>query len=250
MKFIEHLKEDYAKVKDKPRKEKIGFFWDYYKIPIICLVLVLVLLIQGVASVVNKRDIVFSAVLLNCKVVVDEDDFLDGFYEYAGIDASKDTAAFYSDMLLIAENKEVSLNTIQRIIAGISVQDTDFIAAPTDAFLTCAYHSGYIFHDLRTFLDAETLEKLSGRLYYADYDIIDQINAELGVQVEPDAMDYPVNPKDPSTMKKPVPVGIDISDRTGLKDAYYTSDQEVFMGIVANTPRPELTRTFINYLFA
>ena len=107
MKFIEHIKEDYAKVKDKSPKEKIGFFWDYYKIPIICLVLVLVLLIQGVASMVNQKDLVFSGVLLNCKVVVEEDPFLEGFYEYAGIDASNDTAAFYSDMLLIQENKEV-----------------------------------------------------------------------------------------------------------------------------------------------
>ena len=249
MKIIERLKEDYAKVKDKPTKEKIGFFWDYYKIPFICIVLVLAFMIQTGVSLANQKKIVFSGVLLNCKVLVKEDPFLDGFYEYAGIDGSEETAAVYSDMLLIKENKEVSLNTIQRILAGIYAKDTDFLGGDAEAFQTCAYHSGEILYNLENFLKPEALEMLSGRLYYADRYIIKEIQKPVGEQVEPDALVYPANPKDPSTMKEPIPVGIDVSDRTAFKEAYYAENEVVFLGVVANTPREEVTRQFLSYLF-
>ena len=249
MKFLDRIKEDYIKVKDKPAKEIWEFFWDYYKIPALCILLAVVLIVQGVLSVKNQTETVFSGVLLNCKVGIKEDGFLEGFYEHAGLDSKTQSAAFYSDMLIVENNPQVSLNTIQRIMAGIAVQDTDFIAGTPEAFLSCAYHSGRFFADLREFLDADTLAKLSDRLYYADGAIIDQINAPVGEQVEPSVLAYPKDPKDPSTMQKPIPVGIDISDRKALQDAYYLSGATVYIGVVSNTLRPELTKKFIDYLF-
>lgn len=250
MKFLDRIKEDYQKVKDKPAKEKWEFFWDYYKIPALCILLAVVLLVQGVLSVKSRTETVFSAVLLNCKVGVNEDAFLEGYYEYAGIDSKRQSAAFYSDMLIVEGNTQLNTNTIQRIMAGIAVQDTDFITGTPEAFLMCAYHSGYIFKDLREFLDPDTLARLSDRLYYADYAIIEKINAPLGEQVEPSVLAYPKNPKDPSTMEKPIPVGIDISDRKAFHDAYYLADKTVYLGVIKNTARPELTQKFIDYLFA
>jgi len=249
MKIIDRIKADYAKVKDQPPKEKLIFFWDYYKIPILCIILVVVLVVQGIASIVNHQETVFSAVLLNCKIGIKEDALLDGFYEYAGIDSKTQTAAFYSDMVLAEGNNQVNTNTIQRIMAGIAVQDTDFIAGTPYAFQMCAYHSGRILKDLRDFWDEDTLKRFSGRIYYVDNAIIDQINSPVGEQVEPSVLAYPKNPKDPTTMKDPIPVGIDISDRTTFQNAYYLPDTEVYMGVVANTLRPELTAKFIDYLF-
>lgn len=250
MKFIDRIKADYQKVKDKPRKEKWEFFWDYYKIPALCILLAIVLLVQGIFSAANRKETVFSAVMLNCRIGIEEDAFLKGYYDHAGIDSKTQTAAFYTDMLLVEGNNQVNTNTIQRIMAGIAVQDTDFITGTPEAFQMCAYHSGRIFVDLREFLDEETLAKLSGRLYYIDDTIIDQINAPLGEQVEPSVLDYPADPKKPETMKKPIPVGIDVSDRTAFRDTYYLPTNTVYIGVVSNTLRPELTRLFIDYLFA
>ena len=103
--------------------------------------------------------------------------------------------------------------------------------------------------DLREFLDAETLAKVSDRLYYADYAIIEQINAPVGEQVEPSVLAYPKDPKDPSTMQKPVPVGIDVSDRKDFQNSYYLPDKTVYLGVVSNTIRPELAHKFVEYLF-
>lgn len=251
MKFFDNLKEDYQKVKDKSAKEKWGFFWDYYKIPAICIVLVIVLMVQGIFSASNQKHIVFSGVLLNCKVGVEEDAFLDGYYKHAGIDSETQAAAFYADMMLTKHlGSDKNNNTIQRIIAGISVQDTDFITGDAYAFQVCAYNSSRIFMDLREFLDAETLEKYADRLYYIDDDIIDQINNR---DTNLKTLEYPADPKKPETMKRPIPVGIDLSDRKDFLDTYYIasytdSSPVVYIGVVKNTLRPELTRQFIDYL--
>lgn len=250
MAIIDRIKSEYAKVKEKSPKERLEYFWDYYKIPALCAVLAIVLVIQGIVSITTHRDTVFSAVLLNCKLGIQEEQFLDGFYEYAGIDSKTQTAAFYSDMLLVEGNTQVNTNTIQRIMAGISIQDTDFIAGTPEAFLSVAYHSGRILMDLREFWDEDTLNRFSDRLYYIDNAIIEQLNAPVGEQVEPSTLAYPKDPKDPAAMTDPIPVGIDISDRTALQNAYYLPDTVIYLGVVSNTARPQLTAKFIDYLFA
>ena len=248
MKFIDRIKEDWGKVKDKPAKEKWEFFWDHYKIPAICIVLAVVLLVQGIVSAANKQEIVLSGFAINCKIGIKEEPFWDGFYEAAGIDGKEQTAACYSDVQIMPGQTQLNTNTVQRIIAGCSIQDVDFIVGDPYAFQTCAYTSQKLFTDLREFLDAETLAKCADRLYYMDEAILDLLNAPVGEQVEPNALEYPKDPKDPTAMKKPVPVGIDVSDLAGLQEAYYLEDTTIYVGAVRSTARPELTRQFMEYL--
>lgn len=248
MKLIKRIKEDWTKVKDLPSKEKWEFFWDYYKIPAICILLVAVLLIQTISSVSNQKEIAFSGFCINCKINIKEAPFWDGFYEYAGIDGKTQTAACYSDVQIMPGQTQLNNSTIQRIIAGCSVQDVDYIAGDPYSFQVCAYTSQRLFSDLRDVLDAETLEKYADRIYYIDDAIIDTLNSPVGEQIEPNALEYPKDPKKPETMKKPIPVGIDVSDREDLQKAYYLEDTYIYVGAVKSTTRPELTKQFLEYL--
>lgn len=248
MKFIKRIKEDWQKVKDLPTREKWEFFWDYYKIPVICIVLAIVLVVQGVISVSNQKEIVFSGFCINCKIGVDEKPFWNGFYETAGIDAKTQTVACYSDVQIMPGQIQLNNNTVQRIIAGCAIQDVDFIAGDPYAFQVCAYTSQHLLTDLREVLDEKTLEKHADRIYYIDESIIDLLNSPLGEQVEPNALEYPKDPNDPTTMKDPVPVGIDVSDRKDLQKAYYLEDTTIYVGAVRSTARPELTKQFMEYL--
>ena len=248
MKFIDRIKEDYQKVKDKPAKEKWEFFWDYYKIPAICILLAIVLVVQGILSAANQKQIVFSGFCINCKISLNEDLFWDGFYESAGIDSQTQTAACYSDVQIMPGQTQLNTSTIQRIIAGCSIQDVDFIAGDPYAFQVCAYTSQRLFVDLREFLDEETLAKHADRLYYMDDAIIDLLNAPVGEQVEPNALEYPKDPKNPDTMKKPIPVGIDVSNREDFQKAYYLDGTTIYVGAVKSSARPELTKEFLEYL--
>ena len=248
MKFIKRIKEDWQKVKNLPTKEKWEFFWDYYKIPVICIFLAVVLLTQAISSVANQKDIAFSGFCVNCKISIKEAPFWEGFYEYAGIDGETQTAACYSDVQIMPGQTQLNNSTVQRIIAGCSIQDVDFVAGDPYSFQVCAYTSQRLFSDLRDVLDAETLEKYADRIYYIDDAIIDTLNSPVGEQVEPNALEYPQDPKNPETMKKPIPVGIDVSDREDLLNAYYLEGTYIYVGAVKSTARPELTKQFLEYL--
>lgn len=248
MNFIKRIKEDWQKVKDMPAKEKWEFFWDYYKIQALCILLVIVLIAQGVATVVNQQEIAFSGFCINCKINIDEDPFWAGFYEAANIDSAEQIAACYSDVQIVPGQTQLNNNTVQRIIAGCAVQDVDFITGDPYSFQTCAYTSQQLFADLREVLDEETLEKCAGRIYYIDQAIVDILNSPLGEQVEPDVLEYPQDPKDPTSMEKPIPVGIDVSGREDLQKAYYLDGTTIYIGAVRSTARPELTKQFMEYM--
>ena len=248
MKFIKRIQEDWQKVKDMPTKEKWEFFWDYYKIQAICVLVAIVLIVQFVSTVVNQKEIAFSGFCVNSKISLDEDLLWDGFYEAVGMDSQTQTVACYSDLQIVPGQIQLNNNSIQRIIAGCAVQDTDFIAGDPYSFQVCAYTSQQLFADLREVLDEQTLEKCAGRIYYIDKTIIDVLNSPVGEQIEPDVLEYPQDPKDPTSMKDPIPVGIDVSDREDLQKAYYLDGTTIYVGAVRSTARPELTKQFIEYL--
>ena len=248
MKFIKRIQEDWQKVKDMPTKEKWEFFWDYYKIQVFCILFAVLVIAQVVSSVSNQKEIAFSGFCINCKISLEEEPFWSGFYETAGIDGETQTAACYSDVQIMPGQTQLNNNTVQRIIAGCAVQDVDFVAGDPYAFQVCAYTSQQLFADLREVLDEKTLEKYADRIYYIDKSIIDVLNSPVGEQVEPDTLAYPKDPKDPSTMKNPIPVGIDVSDRKDLQEAYYLDGTTIYVGAVRSTARPELTKQFIEYL--
>ncbi len=249
MTIFEHIKKARENIKSQPKETRLQYFWDYYKWHLVAIVLVIALLIQGIVSFTNRKDVVFSGALLNCKIGVNDEAFLKDFYDHAGIDASAEEVAFYSDLMLKDGTNKNDVNTFQRIMAGIAVQEFDFLAGPADAFRLCAYSTSRIFVDLRGFLDEATLEKLSGRLYYVDGAFIEKLSAPVGESVDLSLADAP-DPAKPELMEDPIPVGIDVSACKAFHEAYYFPDTTLYLGIAATTARPELAKAFIAYLFS
>ncbi|MBE7002180.1 MAG: hypothetical protein E7421_05770 [Ruminococcaceae bacterium] len=249
MKISDYIKNAHANIKKMPKKERFAYFLDYYKWHVVAIVLALALLVQGVVTICNRKEIVFYGVLLNCMIGVDDEAFLDGFYQHAGIDPDTQEAAFYTDLMLKDGNSKNDITAFQRIIAGIATKETDFVVGQEASFRLCAYNTSKLFVDLREFLDADTLAQLSGKLYYIDGAIVEQLSAEVGTEIDPNLMTS-ADPTKPETMTDPIPVGIDISDRQAFQSAYYFPDTVLYLGIVSNTPRPELCRQLIDYLWS
>ena len=248
MTITEHIKKEIQNIKEKPQKERWEYFWDYYKWHTVIIVLVLALLVQGIIGACNRKDVVFAGYLLNCKVNLQEDEFLQGFYDYADIEDDKE-AALYSDMILKTGQPKNEIATFQRIMAGISVQEADFLVGQDDSFRLCAYSTGRMFKDLREFLDAEALEFYADRLYYIDGALLDQLEDSVGNSVDYNQLTYP-DPRKPESMENPIPVGIDISDREAFRSAYYYENTKLYLGVIVNTARPELTKLFLDYLWS
>ena len=248
MTIFEHIKKQHANIKDRPKEERWQYFLDYYKWHALAVLLAIVLLIQGVVSIVNRKEVVFSGILLNCVISIDDEAFLQGFYDRTDINGKKQQAAFYTDIVLTDKNNKNDINAFQRIMAGIATKDTDFIVGQSDNFRLCAYNSSKIFMDLRTFLDEDTFTKLSDRLYYIDGAVVEKLAVPVG-ELQDANITYP-DPTKPETMEDPIPVGINISDCTDFQEAYYFPNTTLYLGVIANTSRPELTKQFIEYLFS
>lgn len=248
MTILEYIKKEHANIKEKPKEERWSYFWDYYKWHVVAVAAAIAILIQGVAGIVNRKEVVFSGILLNCIISVDDDDFLQGFYDYTGIDAKHQQAAFYTDIMLTDKNTKSDINAFQRIMAGIATKDTDFVVGQPENFQLCAYNSSRIFVDLREFLDESTLSAFSDRLYYVDGAVIEKLSVPVGELVD-SSIAIP-DPTKPEAMENPIPVGIDVSDRKDFQTSYYFPDTTLYLGVIANTPRPELTKQFVAYLFS
>ncbi len=247
MTIFEHIKAQHAKVKGESRQKRWEYFWDYYKWHALIALLILVVVIQSIVGAAVRKDVAFSGILLNCKIGIEDEAFLQGFYDQAGIDGKKQEASFYTDLMLKDGKGQNDRTALQRIMAGVSTKDTDIIVGQTDSFRICAYSSVGIFADLRELLDKETLSKLEDRLYYIDGAVLEQLNAPVGTQQA--VVTYP-DPHEPESMQDPIPVGIDISDREDFVSAYYFPDTTLYIGVIFNTQRPELSRQFIDYLFS
>ena len=88
MTIAEYTKSQIKKVMEQPKEERLAYFWDYFKWHAIIFVLVIALLVQGILSIVNRKETVFTGFLLNCSVIDQDQTFLQGFYEYAGINSA------------------------------------------------------------------------------------------------------------------------------------------------------------------
>lgn len=250
MKLTENLKAAWKTIREQPKGEQFSYFWEYYKWPAIVAVVLVAALLSSIVGLINRKETVFTGYILNSNAIEKDDEFLQGFYDYAGIDANKQEAAFYTDMYFMPGYNQKNTEVFQRILGGIHTGDADFIAGPTEHFQRCAYHPGRMFADLREFLDEETFAKLSDRFYYVDGAILDQLNAPVGESVNTAGILYP-NPLKPELMENPIPVGIAVGDRETFRASYYYSpDTDLYLGVITSTTRPELMLQFINYLFS
>lgn len=250
MKLIENLKASWKTIMEQPKGERFSYFWDYYKWPAIIALVLVIALIQTTIMVINRKETAFTAYVLNTTATTKDEEFLQGFFDYAGLDSDKMEAAVYTDMYLHPGQTQKNAEVFQRIMAGIAINDVDVIVGQEDPFRMCAYNTSRMFVDLREFLDADTLVKFSDRLYYIDGAIVAKLNAPVGESVNTAGIIYP-NPAKPELMDEPIPVGIAVGDREALRSSYYYSpDTVLYMGIIVNTQRPELTKQFIDYLFS
>lgn len=250
MKLFESLKASRNKIMEQPKGERFSYFWDYYKWPAIIAVVLVITLIQTTITIVNRKETVFTGYILNSTATTKDEEFLQGFFDYASLDSSKAEAAIYSDLYLHPGKSQKNAEVFQRIMAGIAINDADFVVGLEEPFRMCAYNTSRIFVDLRKFLDAETLEKFSHRLYYIDGALLEKLSAPVGETVNTAGIIYP-NPTKPELMEDPIPVGLAVGDREALRASYYYHpDTVLYLGVITNTQRPELTRQFIDYIFS
>ncbi len=107
-------------------KQKFQYIWDYYKFVIIGVVIVLGLIINGVHSHFAKKNEVVSLGLVN--VLINEQDLAEleaAYLEEKGLDPSKNTVEFFSDLTYTEPQSEADTEPANVSAAGDTSADTE-----------------------------------------------------------------------------------------------------------------------------
>lgn len=176
-KIKESLQKDLATFKTLDKTEKLHFIWDYYKIPLFVIgMLLLILVTQLVYSMGKGKDAVY-VILVNANDV--ESDLFDRYLEAETDLNMKQYRAdvttsyqFYPEEDLAAE---VNRTTIEVLGTSFAIGDLDVLAGSQD--LIDRYAAMNAFVDLRLLIDHDLLESREEDIYYYTNDNGDTIAA-------------------------------------------------------------------------
>lgn len=269
MAVSDEIKAQRGKIKEMSFKEKLSYFWEYYRIPFFIVAAVIILASFLIHDIVTAKPYGFYAIMINSSPSTQETNLEKSFSTYADIDMSKyDCYIDTSTTLNLSSTNQYDMASMQKIMAVIAAGDLDTMVADYNSFSHYAMND--TFTDLRKVLSKDQLAKYSDDFYYVDYAVINAKENEnipsesisessaastlssgtnmLAAQSSVGTAEQFVKP-DPSTMKNPVPVGIIVTDAAAIKSANIYIGTIPVLGITQNTTRVDESLKFIDFLF-
>lgn len=246
-------------------KEKLAYFWDYYKIHVLVLIVVIVMVSTFIYQYVTNKDYGFYVSLVNA-AITDQNENLASewaaeFQEYAGIDP-KEYQVYIDTSVILSEDmsSSYSVSNEEKMFIMAQVGTINAIIAETESFEK--YSQLEYFYNLENVLSAEEIEKYRPYFYYTDAATFDTGDDdtfyEASEQKDPGALT--INHRDPSCMEQPIAVGIILTSDNQLADAgyyaYLANDEhdyqgypsETVLGIPVSSKEPELAVRFLEFL--
>ena len=166
MKLIERLKLDKETLETLSGESKRNFIWDYYKIPILTSVCLLLILVIGLVSGLKKQDVAMYAVFVNAEYVDVQPDgeALDALLAAGGMDMEGKSIDITADLSLgRAYNEEYDGQTIQILASLFGISGLDVFAADQAVFERYAVQDAFV--DLSLFLEPELWESKGYEAY-------------------------------------------------------------------------------------
>lgn len=248
-------------------KEKFAYFWDYYKIHTIVAICVIAFVISFVRQIQENKPYAFYAVLMNAFSGLDSNDtnvmWENEFLEYAGIDPETYRVCIDTSLTQSADGgSQYEMANRQKMAAMMHTGDIHAIIADTETFESYAHME--TFYDLSEVLTEDEFALYQDLFYYTDASAFDEEDGNTLTEMEAIQKAYyakVIDHSDPSTMEKPIPVGIRIpTSGNKLADAgYYRYLQEgdysfqgypseTVLGIPLSAEDPQLALQFLTYL--
>lgn len=236
----DEIREQNAKLKGAPFKEKLSYFKEYYLKSTLIILAILVFLGSLIYSMLSgPEDTVFAALFYNDTGDSSDTSLADNFAAYMGIDTEKhdvyiDATMTYHDTSSTEISTEVTtdattaLNTsmysyddyvgLEKSMALIAAKELDVIVGDEETFHY--YCKAEVYADLRDFFTETELEAYKDRLCYYE-------NEETG---------------------ELVPYGISITNSPKIKQYHYYDGIDSFLGFVVNSQNPDNAKAFLAYI--
>lgn len=217
----DEIREQNAKLKDAPLKEKLSYFNEYYlKITLAVIVIIVFVGYLGYSMITAPSDTALGAFFYNAYGNSSNTELADSFAEYKGIDTSRHDVYIDSTMYLTETlNDADSYMSLEKTMTRVAANELDVIVGDTvaiDYFARSEYLS-----DITAILPEDLLEKFKDRLYYTKFD-------ENGGSV--------------------LPVGVYIDDSVKLKEYYYFNSEPI-LSFVVNSDNVDNAIDFLRYLY-
>ena len=159
MKLSDRIKADKAQLRTLSKESRRLFIWDYYKLPILSAVCILLVLVLAVCTWAGKRGTAMYAVFVNSdvRVVQAKPELLDALLARGGMDMTEQTIDITADLTLGQDDfQETDGQTIQILAAMFGISGLDVFAADQETFDRYAVQDAFV--DLSLFLDPELYE--------------------------------------------------------------------------------------------
>jgi hypothetical protein len=246
MAVMDEFKKEREAMKQGTLKQRIAYYWLYYKWYVIVTVAIIAFIISFVHNILTRKEDAFAAAFINAWEQEDAENYLNGFVEVAGIDTSKFQINMDSYLYLTEGSlDQTTMVTTQKVMVYIASNSLDVLAADESTFRSYAY--GEVLVDLRTLLSPQQLERYKPYFYYID----SAVQARKATMEESDGSSeglvYP-DPTKPELMEDPIPVAVFINNSPSLEKAYSFSEENVPMGIIVNSKRQQTALTFLDYV--
>ena len=182
MKLKAKIQRDKQALSQLDRNGKLLFLWDYYKIPILSVLCVLVLGLLTVLTSASSGKAAMYAVFVNTASAEGDREALDEILEQGGVALSGRHVDVTADLHLGREHDELSdAQTVQVLAALFGIKGLDFFAADEAVFEKYAQQDAFL--NLALFLDADTLSRHREDLYY--YENADGQTVLGGIRLQP-----------------------------------------------------------------
>ena len=139
MAVMDEFKEEREALKRGTPKQKLAYFWYYYKWHVIISVIIIGMLVSFIYQFVNRKDTAFNAVLLNASLLdqmsSEQPDFLTDFAEKEGIDLNTSDITFDTSIRIVEDSMdEVSVTSTQKLMVYVAANELDSMITDFDSF--------------------------------------------------------------------------------------------------------------------
>ena len=245
MPLMDEFKEERNAIKQKGLKDKLAYFFDYYKWHTVAVIVITAAVISMIIHLVNRKDSALYICLLNTISYSRTEDYVQRFEEYAGIDRADYEVTFDTSMYIeIGGRDSVTATSFQKLTVYTAAGDLDMII--TDPEIIEYYVDQGLFYDLRQILSPEQMALYEPYFFYVDQVIIDAIQEAEARNETYDAVFS--DPRQPEAMKDPIPVGIFLDDCQGLKENVQFFDEEIVLSVLINSSNIETALKFIDFV--
>ncbi|MCD8012968.1 MAG: hypothetical protein LUG99_07315 [Lachnospiraceae bacterium] len=221
-KLKDRMREELRKLKALSWKARIAYVWDYYKLQMVILVVIILAVNLAFTIYHNLQiDTLLYVCMVNCNTYyVDSEALTADYTEYLGGIGDKEEISIDTSILLDEEDYSTSYANQMKFTAVISAQMADVIL-----------------------MDAENFEEYAGWSYFMD---LRDIFSEEQLEQWSDLLVYMENEEGESA-----PYAIDLANAPKLLEySVYPDDGTVYGGVVVNGVNIDATAEFFDWLFS